>query len=693
MKIRNRKLIMAVLIATLTVGGLSVPVSAKSKNTFNKTVSIAQGTVLDETRGLYFTMHFEAGQLNQGATFFIESEDFVFNSKLYKNFTDKDIELTYQSRTKLKVMIDKTSAAKNINIPIYGEVTSDKPTLIVDGDNSTATSGEYPLTSNGTVEEYALTVAAGDIPNIAVDGAGPIAPIQIIENVAGTLKSGSRIRLTLPSNSNLKFREPDTLKVEGIRGTDATYARIKVDEKNSDDKNLWLIIEGINPSATRGGIKIQGIEVMPERKGEKLDKGDVKITLRMDDLERTELVVGRVAEEGVNLSVKEEVVLAAGKESKTVEVTISENTAGSLSRRHNVYFEVKGAKVVPGTLKVVGDSKITLEEDIDNKTKEVVGFTLDTRRIDPINITKLTFSFELEAEAGEADDITLVADAYKFEEKVKLGTVKPAVGLKMNPIVLRTALKDQVGGELIISETRTGLFNAGEEIIIAVEKAGEGITFTDAKVAGEDVRLKTPKFEDGKIILTIERGSDEKAVIRLSDLEICVAGLVEEGSYDVVLSGSALSDHKNDEIVLKDVLKVGKQTQETQGVTANFIIDEAFYTLNDKVEYMDATPYLTQSGRVMVPIKYVADAFDIKGDKMKFSNEKGGTITLETEDAIVQLVNGSKMAIVNGVQTPMDESVTIQDGRTYVPVGPVARFLGIDVKWSEVTKTATFTKN
>lgn len=95
----------------------------------------------------------------------------------------------------------------------------------------------------------------------------------------------------------------------------------------------------------------------------------------------------------------------------------------------------------------------------------------------------------------------------------------------------------------------------------------------------------------------------------------------------------------------------------------------------------------------MVPIKYVADAFDIKGDKMKFSNEKGGTITLETEDVIVQLVNGSKMAIVNGVQTPMDESVTIQDGRTYVPVGPVARFLGIDVKWSEVTKTATFTKN
>ncbi|MDU7537867.1 MAG: hypothetical protein E7K67_12845, partial [Peptostreptococcaceae bacterium] len=383
----------------------------------------------------------------------------------------------------------------------YGEVTSDKPTLIVDGDNSTATSGEYPLTLKGTVEEYALTAATGEIPNIAVDGTGSIASIQIIENVAGTLRSGSRIRLSLPSNSNLKFREPDTLKVEGIRGTDAKHAKIRVDEKNSDDQNLYLIIEGISPSTTRGGVEIQGIEVVPERKGEKLDKGDVKITLRMDDLEKTELVVGRVAEGGVNLSVREEAVLVAGKERKTVEVTVSENTAGSLSRRHNVYFEVKGAKVVPGTLKVVGDSKITLEEDIDKKTKEVVGFTLNTRRIDPINITKLTFSFELEAEAGEVGDITLVADAYKFEEKVKLGTVKSAIELKMNPIVLRTALKDQVGGTLVISETRAGLWSAGEEIIIAVEKGGEGITFTDAKVAGEDIRLKTPKFEDGKIIL------------------------------------------------------------------------------------------------------------------------------------------------------------------------------------------------
>ena len=39
----------------------------------------------------------------------------------------------------------------------------------------------------------------------------------------------------------------------------------------------------------------------------------------------------------------------------------------------------------------------------------------------------------------------------------------------------------------------------------------------------------------------------------------------------------------------------------------------------------------------------------------------------------------------------MDEKVTIIDGRTYVPVGEMARLLDVEVEWSNETKTATFT--
>lgn len=705
MKNRNQKIIAALIVGALSLGGFTIPVVAKSTNSFNKTVSVVQGTKLDEARGLYFTMAFAAGELAEGTTYFIEAEDFEFDAKAYRSLDDQPIKITYQNKTRLKIEVPKTKSTKTIDIPVYGEVLKGKPKLIVDGEGSKATSGEYLIVPEEVTQKSALAVTAEEIPHIATDGTGPIADIQIIENVAGTLESGNRIKLSLSSNSNLKFRMPSTdregyatsLEIEGLRGTASGEIKVRIDKSATDEKTLSLILEGITPSTSRGGIKIKGLEVMPEDRNEELAIGDVKMTFKMGELTKTELVVARVAKEGMNLKVKEEVTLVAGKESKRVEVTMSENVAGSLSRRHDVYFEVKGAKVVPGTLKLVGDSQATIKEDRNTKTDEVVGFTLDTRKIDPLNINKVAFSFEVEAEASKTGDVVLIADSNKFEERVKLGTVQSAVAIKMNPIQLKQALKDQVGGRIVLRETATGMFKSGDEIVIAVEKEGEGIAFTNATVEVEDVRIKETKFKDGKIVITIDRGSDEGAVITLKDIEMFVDGLVDQGSYDVIISGSGISDFKDDEIVLKDALQVGKKVQEEDTASnglakgiAQFRIGEAVYTMNGQEKVMDAAPYLSAANRVMVPVKYVSDAFGINGNKMQFSSENGGTITIEAGPRILQLVNGSHIAVVNGVQTPMDEEVAIVEGRTYVPVGQIARMLDIEVHWSNANKTATF---
>lgn len=690
MKFRNQKILSMLLISALTLSGLSISVEAKSTNSFNKMVSVVEGTLLDESRGLYFNMNFAEGELSSGATFFIDAEDFAFEESAYRGWEDSGVEITYKDDSRLKVKVARADREKSISIPVYGEVFEGIPALVVKSAGSKATAGTYPITTKEVTTKYALEADVENVPNLATDGKGEVGEIQIIERVAGTLQSGDRIKLTLPSYSGVNFRMPNTVQIEGLRGTDATRATLKVDKKYSNDKEMVLVVEGLTPGTARGGIKISGIEVMPEDRGEELELGDVTLTIRMDELPRTQLLVARVAEEGVNLEVQEEVTLVAGKESKQVTVTVSENTAGSLNRRHDVYFEVKGANVVPGTLKVVGDSPIMLKEERDSKNKEVVGFTLDTRRIDPFAITKVTFSFEVEGMAEEIGDITLVADAYKFEEKVKLGQVTQGLTTQMNPIKLKTGLKDQVGGEISIRETSSGLFKPGNEVVIEVEKAGEGITFTGAHIEGEDVRLKKPRFEDGKIIITIERGSDEGAIINISDIEMCVEGLVDEGSYDVIISGSGISHHKDDYIVLKNILQVGEKVQKEEGVTASFTIGQVSYLLDGKEKEMDAAPYLAKSGRVMVPVKYVADAFGL-GERMQFSNASGGMITIDTGARILQLLNESDMAIVNGVETPLDEKVSIVGGRTYVPVGPVARLLDIEVNWSATNKIATFT--
>jgi hypothetical protein len=95
----------------------------------------------------------------------------------------------------------------------------------------------------------------------------------------------------------------------------------------------------------------------------------------------------------------------------------------------------------------------------------------------------------------------------------------------------------------------------------------------------------------------------------------------------------------------------------------------------------------------MMPVRYVAEAIGIKTNDIMFSNVNGGTITILAGNRIVQLQNNSNVAKLNGTSIYLDEAVTIKDGRTYVPVGEIARLLGVSVEWNNETKTATFANN
>ena len=90
----------------------------------------------------------------------------------------------------------------------------------------------------------------------------------------------------------------------------------------------------------------------------------------------------------------------------------------------------------------------------------------------------------------------------------------------------------------------------------------------------------------------------------------------------------------------------------------------------------------------MIPVRYVSEAFGIDGHNIAFEK---GIVTLFAGNRIVQLTNGSNIALVNGVKFPMEQAVAIKEGRTYIPVGEVGRILGVNVNWNNETKTATFT--
>ena len=709
MKLRQK--LAMVLASAMIVTAVPVTTMAKSTNGFNKTVSIVEGTILDETKNVELQMAFAANELKSGTTYFINAEDFEFAKEKYDGVKKDGVTITWLSETQLKVTVDATADAKTVYIPVLGKVLAGTPAIIVDGEDSVATSGKYLLSTGEITTDKALVATAGDAKNISVDGEGSIADIIINEQVAGALTTGSAITISLPNSSDLDFKLTDSIEVEELRGMGGQDVTVTAAYKDNDKKVLELTLDGFDPTTSRGGIKLKGIEVQAENPRKEVKTGEVKVTVKADKMEDTKLVVANVTDFGVILNVEEEVEVVAGKDGKTVQVTLEEKAIASLNNRQDVYFEVAGANIVKDTLKVVeGVEEGALVQELD-KEENVEGFTLDTAKISTTKANEIVFEFEVEGKVAEAGDITLTATSRSFEKdlELKLGTVKEAVKVEAEAMTVKVGLKGQKGGKVVITETEAEMLPRGEQIVIEVASGSKaGINVADAKVEAEDIEIKDVKVKDGKIFLTIDRESDELGKITITDIEIDTDRTVPEGSFDLVIGGEAISKHNSDvvaddklfedAITVEDFLVVGTPNTEdgnaSNGLakgTGVFTVGQKSYTINGEAKEMDAAPYISKANRVMVPVRYVSDVFGVNGKDVLFSKENGGTITIFAGNRVLQVVNGSNIALVNGVKVPMDEKVTIIDGRTYVPVGEMARLLDVDVEWSNETKTATFT--
>lgn len=773
MKLRQK--LAVVLASAMIITAVPVVTSAASTNGFNKTVSMVEGTELTTTSAVNLDMKFDAEATAQQTTFFVDAQDFEFNANEYKikannalktaidqakaeleaaekalaenkdeaqkevltqavadkkaavaaaekalndtsanNLTIGNATISVLSKTQLKVTVTVGTTATNVSVPVLGTAKKGTPSITVDGSDSLATSGKYSLATGEVVSNKSLVATAGTVKNISVDGEGAIADITIEEKVAGTLKNGSTIKVTLPNSSDLDFKSVKEVAVEGVRGlAGQTTIKAEVVAANSDEKTLELKLSGVTASTTRGGIKLKGIQVEAENKKEDVKTGEVKVTVKAAGMEDTKLVVANVTDFGVKLNVEEEVELVAGRDAKTVKVTLEEAAIASLNQRQDVYLNVDGANIVPGSVKVIEGGKTgatnVVTQELDAKKEKVTGLVLDTAQLDANAINKVVFEFEVEGRVDNTGDITLTAESRSFQEDItlKLGTVKETVKVEAAPMTVKVGLKDQKGGKVVITETDAEMLPRGEQIVIEVAKDSDnGIRVTDATVKAEDMKIKDVKVKDGKIFFTIDRTSEEAGTITITDITVDTDRTVPEGKFDLVIGGEAISKHNNDTttdakhfedaITVADFFVVGTPNTEdnsSNGLkkgTGIFKVGEKSYTVNGEAKEMDAAPYISKANRVMVPVRYVSDVFGINGNDVLFSNENGGTITIFAGNRVLQVVNGSNVALVNGVKVPMDEKVTIVDGRTFVPVGEMGRLLNVDVEWSNETKTATF---
>lgn len=733
MKLRQK--LAMVLAAAMVVTAVPVTTMAASTNGFNKTLSIVADQKITTDHSLFLAVEYSDKDTNtvakQGDVFFINATDFEFNEEAYEagEFTQAtNAQVEWLSKSQLKVTVEAIananddSEAKQVNVPIVGTPKKGNPAITLDGEDSYATTGKYSLSTGEVVTDKLLAAKAGDVKNISVDGYGEIADITIEEAVADSL-AGKTVTIKLKNSSDLVFNNKydgkgAVVEFEGKRGLagienpkDATVDTAKVVAKYAEDNNKELEITFSKDfkTGTRGSVVLKGIEVQAEDKKGDVDTGEVKVTVKADKMDDTDLVVANVAEYGVSFKVSEAKELVAGKDSKEIELVVKENAIDSISEKKDIYFTIEEG-YFDVNVKEFNENKdnvekgISINEDADEITLDV------SKNFKENEINEFKFKVNVGAKAGQEGPVVVTATSKNFEEDmtVEVATVESAVEIKSEALTVKAGLKDQVGGKIVISETKEDRLDKNKEIRIACAEDKYGFDIKDAKVevTEGDIEVES-EVKGGEIVITVKRSSDEASEITVSEIEVTTDRTVPEGSFDFQVGGTAISklntkedekDTKEDErfedvLEIKEFIVVGtKNTEDLPNAAAAkeivLTVGNPAYTVNGEAKTADAAAFIDASNRTMVPVRFVAEEFG----KVDFGTINGvGTVTIFKDGAVLQFQNGSNIMNKNGINVPMDTQVVIKEGRTFVPFKYVADGLGINYSYDAATKSITFT--
>ena len=722
MKLRQK--LAMVLAAAMVVTAVPVTTMAASTNGFNKTVSIVADKAITTGQELFLEVEYSTNdsQANDGDTFFVNATDFEFNEKAYTDGVfakDTNATITWLSKSQLKVVVDGDQ--KTVNIPIAGTPKKGNPAITLDGEDSLATSGKYSLSGAEVVTDKLLAATAGDAKNISVDGYGSIADITIEEKVAGSL-AGKTVSITLPNSSDLifnnKYEDGAKVKVEGKRGLANVATEVTAKYAKDDNKKIEITFGDEFKTSTRGSVVLKGIEVQAEDKKGDVDTGEVKVTVKADKMDDAKLVVANVTEYGVAFKVSESKELVAGQESKEIELVVKENAIDSLDSKKDIYFTIEEGYFDVDVEKFNADNKdkgLSINKDADEITLDL-GYVVEKedKTKDPIfkenKINEFKFKVNVGAKASQEGPVVVVASSKNFEEdmKVEVATVESAVEVKSEALTVKAGLKDQVGGKIVITETKEERLAKNKEIRIACAEDKYGFDIKDAKVevTGGDIEVKS-EVKNGEIIIKVTRSSDEASEITVTDVEVTTDRTVPEGTFDFQVGGTAISklnaeDDKDstkederfeDALEIKEFIVVGtKNTEDLPNAAAAkeivLTVGSPAYTVNGEAKTADAAAFIDASNRTMVPVRFVAEEFG----KVDFGTINGvGTVTIFKDGAVLQFQNGSNIMNKNGINVPMDTQVVIKEGRTYVPFKYVADGLGINYSYDAATKSITFT--
>ena len=607
--------------------------------------------------------------------------------------------------------------------------------VTIDGMDSAVTGGTYTVaTASGSTTVAEVTGKVKVYPRQEVTGA----TVEITETSVNAITDNQILKLTLPKGYSWSGLKVSGDLAEGFAqlGTPVdSIDALKTAENGQyfkvDDRTLYVRVDIASVANIRESIVLTPTFNITKD----AEMGDITLTVSSYWAEsgnkiatESNLVVATYGDESVKVSTVDEEdlpeIVAGYLDDKdgnnfVVEVTLKEETKGSLSAGRYIDFdfndEVQVAvgediKYYVGTGSRDYDEANVMPAGLldfaNNKEKDCSEFTItvpadkELTGWDATKANTLTLYIPVTAEADFTGDVELsISGAKAGVEDTSL-----VVGKVIAPITVETQVSDIVNGaqqqaaaNIVIKENIPGYLDAGESIVLDLDTLGlEGFAFGDASAAVTDGDIDINKIvvdKSGTITIPVKDTSTIESTITVSDVIVNLGRNLPVGSYDLSVGGNALVENGDymdedfaDETVNTPYLNI---TTASDGINATFTDGQSSYTVNGQTVEMDAAPYIDSNNRMLVPIRYAANAMGVSDDNIQW-NGYTQTGTISGAMGVVRVTVGStNLSTSNGTIT-MDTVAVNTNDRIYVPVRYIANALGANVSWDASTRTATF---
>lgn len=602
----------------------------------------------------------------------------------------------------------------------------------VDVDASQGTPFKTGSVKVGVVKDGDVTLSVTNTPNFS-DRTDEV-EIQVTETVSGSLEA---------DDESLQFKLPSGFEWDGSIVFQRTFGgKEEIDNFDYyiDGRDLYIEVPSLTTQAAKFKI-LAGIEVDNEKTAK---HGDITVSVDGEtDTNVSTLVVATYGDYDVTIDATGDVptIVAGTLEQEVTDILIEEGVADSLTEGRTVILTLpKDAK---WTKVDDGDSDEGAELEFSNfigNDGSSIKYTVESSSSNEAAELTLEKFEVVTAPDFEGDLVCEVSGSAGLDGEVTLAEVIPAAMLTVDrKISVGIGQAAQAIGTITITENAAGTFFDDEDLVLDLPN---GVYFAkdlpEVEVTDGDLDLGKIKTDndDNQLIIPIESESSDASKITIKGAKITIDRTVAEGDVIAKLQGPAVIQANNwseieeyfdfygnygsedyfyprddyvyvegekafkidDGMIYPDnntaakgvIATVGTKGDVVGSTETTFVIGSNVYTI-DGIEYqMDVEPYV-ENGRTYMPVRYVAYALGIAEENILW-DDATQTVTLIKDGTIIQIVIGDYYLNVNGVKIKMDVVPVLKNGRTMLPIRPIAESLGFTVGWDEATQTVTITK-